>query len=57
VVEPAVGLILFGTALIISAAVNNNLVYMHIIGAILTVAGILLIFFGTRYLKRSKPSK
>lgn len=56
-VEPAVCLILIGTALIISAAVNNNSLYMHIIGAIFTVAGLLLIFLRTRYLKRSKPSE
>jgi hypothetical protein len=56
-VEPAVALILTGTALIINAAVNNNSVYMHIIGAILTVAGVLLVFFGTAYFKRSKPSE
>jgi hypothetical protein len=31
-VEPAVALVLTGTALIINAAVNNNSVYMHIIG-------------------------
>jgi len=56
-VETAVVLILTRIALIINAGVNNNSLYMHIIGAILTVAGVLLLFFRTKYLKRSKLSE
>ena len=53
-VESAVALILTGTALIINATVNNNSLYMHIIGAALTVAGVLLVFFGTKYFQKKQ---